>query len=81
MEIRRSVAPHRYTISWYRPLESTLRPLGIQPPLTQRRLDFFTKSFWFSTAKYRQVLGFVPRVSFAVGAGATAEWYRKQGYL
>ena len=62
-------------------LESTLRPLGIQPPLTQRRLDFFTKSFLFSTAKYRQDLGFVPRVSFAEGAGATADWYRKQGYL
>jgi nucleoside-diphosphate-sugar epimerase len=62
-------------------LEGTLRPLGIQPPLTQRRLDFFTKSFLFSTAKYRQVLGFVPRVSFAEGAGTTAEWYRKQGYL
>jgi len=62
-------------------LESTLRPLGIQPPLTQRRLDFFTKSFLFSTVKYRQVLGFVPRVSFADGAGATAEWYRKESYL
>ena len=62
-------------------LESTLRPLGIQPPLTQRRLDFFTKSFLFSTAKYRQCLGFVPRVSFSEGAGATADWYRKQGYL
>jgi len=62
-------------------LESTLRPLGIQPPLTQRRLDFFTKSFLFSTAKYRQDLGFMPRVSFAEGAAATADWYRKQGYL
>ena len=62
-------------------LESTLRPLGIQPPLTQRRLDFFTKSFLFSTAKYRQVLRFVPRVSFAEGAVATGDWYRKQGYL
>ncbi|MGP0057024.1 MAG: NAD-dependent epimerase/dehydratase family protein [Steroidobacteraceae bacterium] len=62
-------------------LEGALRPLGIQPPLTQRRLDFFTKSFLFSTMKCRQVLGFVPRVSFAEGATATAGWYRKQGYL
>jgi dihydroflavonol-4-reductase len=62
-------------------LESTLRPLGIQPPLTQRRLDFFTKSFLFSTAKYQQALGFVPRVSFSEGAATTADWYRKQGYL
>jgi dihydroflavonol-4-reductase len=62
-------------------LENTLRPLGIQPPLTQRRLDFFTKSFLFSTAKYQQILGFAPRVSFAEGATMTADWYRKQGYL
>jgi dihydroflavonol-4-reductase len=61
--------------------ENTLSPLGIQPPLTQRRLDFFTKSFLFSTSKYRQVLGFVPRVSFAEGTRATADWYRQQGYL
>jgi dihydroflavonol-4-reductase len=61
--------------------ENTLSPLGIQPPLTQRRLDFFTKSFLFSTSKYRQVLGFVPRMSFAEGARATADWYRQQGYL
>jgi nucleoside-diphosphate-sugar epimerase len=62
-------------------LENTLRPLGIQPPLTQRRLDFFTKSFLFSTEKYRKVLGFAPRVTFAEGAAATADWYRKQGHL
>jgi dihydroflavonol-4-reductase len=61
--------------------ENTLSPLGIQPPLTQRRLDFFTKSFLFSTSKYRTVLGFVPRMSFAEGARATADWYRQQGYL
>lgn len=62
-------------------LENTLRPLGIQPPLTQRRLDFFTKSFLFSTTKYRQLLGFSPAVPFEVGAAKTAAWYRNSGYL
>jgi len=62
-------------------LETTLRPLGIQPPLTQRRLDFFTKSFLFSTKKYRQLLGFSPQTPFAAGAAATAKWYRESGYL
>ncbi|HWW20268.1 MAG TPA: hypothetical protein VNZ06_05650, partial [Steroidobacteraceae bacterium] len=62
-------------------LESTLRPLGIQPPLTQRRLDFFTKSFLFSTAKYRSLLGFTPQIPFDVGAARTIEWYREAGYL
>jgi dihydroflavonol-4-reductase len=62
-------------------LEGTLRPLGIQPPLTQRRLDFFTKSFLFSTAKYRALLDFSPRIPFDVGSSRTAEWYREYGYL
>jgi len=61
--------------------EATLRPLGIQPPLTQRRLDFFTKSFTFSTDKARSVLGFNPEVSFASGAALTAAWYRENGLL
>ena len=62
-------------------LEATLKPLGIQPPLTQRRLDFFTKSFLFSTAKSRALLGFDPQVSFHAGAAKTAEAYRKAGSL
>jgi nucleoside-diphosphate-sugar epimerase len=61
--------------------ESTLRPLGIQPPLTQRRLDFFTKSFTFSTEKTRSILGFAPEVSFASGATLTAGWYRENGLV
>ncbi len=62
-------------------LEATLRPLGIQPPLTQRRLDFFTKSFLFSTAKYQRLLGFAPQTSFRNGAAVTAKWYRDNGLL
>jgi nucleoside-diphosphate-sugar epimerase len=62
-------------------LESILRPLGIQPPLTQRRLDFFTKSFLFSTHKTRQLLGFEAQIPFAAGAAATAAWYRDHGWL
>lgn len=61
--------------------EATLRPLGIQPPLTQRRLDFFTKSFLFSTEKYKRVLEFTPQTTFADGAARTARWYRENGYL
>jgi nucleoside-diphosphate-sugar epimerase len=61
--------------------ENTFCPLGLQPPLNQRRLDFFTKSFYFSTVKYRQLLGFTPQVTFDTGATVTAEWYRSGGYL
>ena len=56
--------------------ERTLTPLGIQPPLHRRRLDFFRKSFVLSSAKARAVLGFTPTIAFADGAAETAAWYR-----
>jgi dihydroflavonol-4-reductase len=62
-------------------MEKTLSPLGIQPPLHRRRLDFFRKSFVFSTEKARRVLGYRAEVPFAQGAVETAGWYRAQGYL
>ncbi len=62
-------------------MELTLRPLGIQPPLHRRRLDFFRKSFTLSAAKAGNLMAFEPRVAFAEGAQRTAEWYRKCGYL
>ncbi len=62
-------------------MESTLAPLGIQPPLHRRRLDFFRKSFLFSTERARERLGFIPQIPFREGAGDTARWYREHGYL
>lgn len=62
-------------------LETVLRPLGIQPPLHRRRMDFFKKSFSFSTERAQRVLGFNPQYSFASGVAETAEWYRTQGFL
>jgi nucleoside-diphosphate-sugar epimerase len=62
-------------------MEKTLSPLGIQPPLHRRRLDFFRKSFVFSTAKAQRLLGFTATVPFAAGTVEAANWYREQGYL
>lgn len=62
-------------------LEKTLKPLGIQPPLHRRRLDFFRKSFVFATEKSSAVLGFSSQIAFRDGARETAEWYRAQGLL
>jgi dihydroflavonol-4-reductase len=61
--------------------EGTLKPLGIQPPLHRRRLDFFRKSFVFSSTKAQRLLDFTPAVPFAAGALETANWYREKGYL
>jgi nucleoside-diphosphate-sugar epimerase len=44
-------------------------------------LDFFRKSFLFSTAKARSLLGFTPSIPFRTGAAQTAQWYRDGGYL
>jgi nucleoside-diphosphate-sugar epimerase len=62
-------------------LETTLRPLRIQPPLHRRRLDFFRRSFVFSTLKAQRLLGFTPEIDFQSGAADTARWYRSRSLL
>ena len=60
-------------------MEATLQPLRIHPPLHRRRLDFFRKSFVFSTVKSQRRLGFTPEIEFQYGAADTARWYRAPG--
>lgn len=62
-------------------MEKTMSPLGLRPPLHRRRLDFFRKSFRFSTAKAQELLGFRATTDFAAGARNTAAWYRENGLL
>jgi nucleoside-diphosphate-sugar epimerase len=62
-------------------LEKSLQPLGMQPPLHRRRLDFFRKSFVMSSAKAGKLLGFAPQWHFRDGVRATAQWYAEMGYL
>jgi len=62
-------------------LHAVLHPLQIRSPLHPRSLDFFRKSFVFSTTKARTLFGFEPTMTFAEGARATLAWYRAQGYL
>jgi nucleoside-diphosphate-sugar epimerase len=62
-------------------LETTLRPLGIQPPLHRRRMDFFTKSFRISTSKANNLLKFQAATSFVEGTQNTARWYQENGLL
>jgi dihydroflavonol-4-reductase len=62
-------------------MELVLRPVGIQPPLHRRRMDFFRKSFTLSGDRAEEVLGFVPATRFQDGARITAKWYRAHGLL
>lgn len=56
-------------------------PLGIEPPLYRRRVEFFTKSRAFDASRARREIGFDPEVDLEEGIHRTAVWYREQGML
>jgi dihydroflavonol-4-reductase len=62
-------------------LEALLAPLGVEPPLHRRRVDFWTKSRAFSTEKARRLLGYAPQVDLEEGFARTAASYREAGWL
>jgi nucleoside-diphosphate-sugar epimerase len=61
--------------------EAVCVPLGIEPPLYRRRVDFFTKSRAFDIARARRELGFAPQVPLREGVRRTLAWYREHGWL
>ncbi len=61
--------------------EFACKPLGIKPPLSRRRADFFRKDRSFDTAKIRTEVGFKPEVGLEEGIRRTGEWYRAEGLL
>ena len=61
--------------------EAVCVPLGIDPPLFRRRVDFYRKSRAFDTARARRELGYNPTIDLKTGIHLTAEWYRAQGLL
>jgi nucleoside-diphosphate-sugar epimerase len=63
-----------------RVVEGVLRPLGVQPPLHTRRMDFFRRSFHFSLEEASE-LGYHPQFGLDDGLQATASWYRERGLI
>jgi nucleoside-diphosphate-sugar epimerase len=61
--------------------ERICKPLGIEPPLYPRRLDFFLKNRAFSTDRARRELGYRPGVDLEEGVRRTFDWYRAAGWL
>jgi dihydroflavonol-4-reductase len=61
--------------------EAVCVPLGIEPPLYRRRVDFFTKSRAFDISRARAELGFAPQVGLTDGIQKTLAWYREHGWL
>jgi nucleoside-diphosphate-sugar epimerase len=56
-------------------------PLGIEPPIYRRRVDFFRKSRAFDISRAKAELGYAPRVGIREGIGRTLDWYREQGWI
>lgn len=56
--------------------EALCRPLGIDPPLHTRRVEFFVKSRAFDNSKARKLIGYAPKVSTAEGVRKTIVWYQ-----
>jgi nucleoside-diphosphate-sugar epimerase len=61
--------------------EAICVPLGIEPPIFRRRVNFFTNNRWFDTSRARNELGFVPRIRLREGIQRTLESYRRLGWV
>jgi len=61
--------------------EAVCAPLGIEPPIYRRRVDFFTKSRAFDISRARQELGYAPRIGLREGIARTLRWYKEQGWI
>ena len=61
--------------------EAVCVPLGIEPPLHRRRVEFWTKSRAFSIDKARRLLGYAPKVDLEDGVRRTVASYRELGWL
>jgi len=62
-------------------VEAICVPLGLEPPLHRRRVDFWTKSRAFTIDKARRLLGYDPKVDLEQGLAITSAWYREAGWL
>ena len=61
--------------------EAVCVPLGIEPPIYRRRVDFFTKSRAFDITRARTEIGFAPQVGLQDGIRRTLAWYKERGWL
>jgi nucleoside-diphosphate-sugar epimerase len=61
--------------------EALCAPLGIEPPLYRRRVDFFTKSRAFDISRARAELGFAPSIGLREGIRRTLAGYQQKGWI
>jgi nucleoside-diphosphate-sugar epimerase len=61
--------------------EKVCKPLGIDPPIFPRRVDWFRQVRAFRIDKAGRDLGYEPRIGIDEGLRRTGEWYLANGYL
>jgi nucleoside-diphosphate-sugar epimerase len=61
--------------------EAACKPIGIEPPIYRRQVDFFSKSRAFDTSKARTELGFNPKTDLPDGIRMTTDWYQKRDLI
>ncbi len=61
--------------------EKLCKPLGIEPPIHRRRLDFFLRDQAFDISKIRNILGFEPQIDVPGGIKKAVSWYKEQRWL
>jgi nucleoside-diphosphate-sugar epimerase len=68
-----------YLAGWL--CELLCKPVGVNPPLYRRRVDFFRKTRSFDISRAKRELGYTPRVDLPTGIARTVAWYRQQGLV
>jgi dihydroflavonol-4-reductase len=61
--------------------EAVCAPLGLEPPIYRRRVDFFTKSRAFDSSRARARIGYAPTIGLRDGISSTLAWYREHGWV
>lgn len=61
--------------------EVVCKPLGVNPPLFRRRVDFFRKTRHFDISRAKAELEYAPGVNLKTGLKRTIDWYRQEGLL
>ena len=61
--------------------EAVCVPLGLEPPIYRRRVDFFTKSRAFDIGRARAEIGYSPQHGLRDGIRKTLAWYKEREWL
>lgn len=62
-------------------IEKISSMLGVEPFVTSRNLEFFTRDRVYDISKAKRMLQYQPRVMPSEGIRRTGDWYKEKGYL